>query len=118
LVLPSRSTPRWKEQFGRVLTEAMAVEKPVLGARSGEIPHVVGEGGLLFSENNPVDLRDKLQRLVQDDKLRKTLGQAGRQRVLAHFTQRQVAQQTLDFYRQILAKGGDAARKSSGPGGD
>jgi glycosyltransferase involved in cell wall biosynthesis len=118
LVLPSRSTPRWKEQFGRVLTEAMAVETPVLGARSGEIPHVVGEGGLLFSENNPVDLRDKLQRLVQDDKLRETLGQAGRQRVLAHFTQRQVAQQTVDFYRQILATRSAPARRSSGPEAD
>ena len=38
LVLPSRTTPSWKEQFGRVLIEAMACQVPVVGAASGEIP--------------------------------------------------------------------------------
>jgi glycosyltransferase involved in cell wall biosynthesis len=102
LVLPSRSTPRWKEQFGRVLTEAMAAEVPVIGARSGEIPHVIGDAGLVFAENNPVDLREKIRRLLQDEKLRRALGQAGRARVLEHFTQRRVAEQTLTFYQEVL----------------
>jgi hypothetical protein len=38
LVLPSRSRPNWKEQFGRVLIEAMACGVPVVGAACGEIP--------------------------------------------------------------------------------
>ena len=40
LVLPSRTTPRWKEQFGRVLTEAMACGDIVIGSNSGEIPRI------------------------------------------------------------------------------
>ncbi|MCS6776735.1 MAG: glycosyltransferase, partial [Chthonomonadaceae bacterium] len=41
LVLPSHTTPRWKEQFGRVLIEAGACGKPVIGSSSGAIPEVV-----------------------------------------------------------------------------
>jgi len=42
LVLPSRSRSFWKEQFGRVLIEAMACGVPVIGSSSGEIPNVIG----------------------------------------------------------------------------
>ena len=45
LALPSRTTPTWKEQFGRVLIEAMACGVPVVGSDSGEIPHVIGDAG-------------------------------------------------------------------------
>ena len=48
LVLPSESTPLWKEQFGHVLIEAMACGVPVVGSDSGAIPEVIGEAGLLF----------------------------------------------------------------------
>src|SRR5690606_10737365 len=43
LVLPSQTIPKWKEQFGRVLVEAMACEVAVVGSDSGEIPNVIGE---------------------------------------------------------------------------
>jgi glycosyltransferase involved in cell wall biosynthesis len=38
LALPSHTTPTWKEQFGRVLVEAMSCGVPVVGSSSGEIP--------------------------------------------------------------------------------
>lgn len=52
LVLPSRSTPEWKEQFGHVLIEAMAMGVPVVGSDSGEIPHVIGREDLVFPEED------------------------------------------------------------------
>ncbi|MGC8786067.1 MAG: glycosyltransferase, partial [Anaerolineae bacterium] len=45
LVLPSLTRRNWKEQFGRVLVEAMACEVPVIGSSSGEIPHLIAEAG-------------------------------------------------------------------------
>jgi glycosyltransferase involved in cell wall biosynthesis len=48
LVLPSRSRSNWKEQFGRVLVDAMACGVPVVGSTCGEIPNVIGEAGLIF----------------------------------------------------------------------
>ena len=41
-VLPSHTTPTWKEQFGRVLVEALWCDVPVVGSDSGEIPWVIG----------------------------------------------------------------------------
>ena len=103
LVLPSRTRPNWKEQFGRVLVEAMACGVPVIGSDSGEIPHVIGDVGLIFPEGQVEVLRAHLARLLNDPDLRADLAQRGRERVLARFTQAQVASQTYRVYRAILA---------------
>ncbi|MBC7224730.1 MAG: glycosyltransferase family 4 protein [Anaerolineae bacterium] len=102
LALPSRTRPNWKEQFGRVLVEAMACGVPVVGAESGEIPHVIGEAGLTFPEGDADALRERLARLQRDPSLRRHLAQAGRERVLAHFTQARIAARTWEVYREVL----------------
>jgi glycosyltransferase involved in cell wall biosynthesis len=102
LVLPSRSVQNWREQFGRVLVEAMACAVPVVGSRSGEIPRVIGDAGLIFPENDAATLTAHLLALQRDPGLRQTLGQRGRERVLRHFTLRSIAGQTLDVYRTVL----------------
>ncbi len=102
LVLASRTRPNWKEQFGRVLVEAMACETAVIGSNSGEIPYVIGDAGLIFAEDDATALHDHLLRLMQSPDERKTFGQKGRQRVLAHYTQAQIAAQTVAVYREMF----------------
>ena len=101
LVLPSRTMPNWKEQFGRVLIEAMACQVVVVGARSGAIPEVIGDAGLTFAEGDHADLRAQIQRLLDNPALRYDLAQQGRQRVLDHYTQSQVAERTVEIYRRV-----------------
>jgi glycosyltransferase involved in cell wall biosynthesis len=101
LVLPSLTRPNWKEQFGRVLIEAMSCGVPVIGSDSGEIPYVIGEGGLIFPEGDARALRSHLERLMADAELREGLGTRGRARVLAHYTQARIAAETVAFYRVI-----------------
>lgn len=103
LALTSRTLPNWKEQFGRVLVEAMACEVAVIGARSGEIPHVIGDAGLIVPEEDIDALRAALLQLMQEDGLRRDLGRRGRQRVLERFTQAQIAAETADVYRSMVA---------------
>lgn len=102
LVLPSLTRPNWKEQFGRALVEAMACGVAVVGSDSGEIPHVIGEAGLLFPEGDARALARALTTLRDDPVRRQELGLRGRQRVLAHFTQARVAAETVSFYRFLL----------------
>jgi glycosyltransferase involved in cell wall biosynthesis len=103
LVLPSRTLPNWKEQFGRVLIEAMACEVAVVGSDSGEIPNVIGDAGFIFPENDAVALREQLHKLLADKELRQEAGRAGRRRVLQHYTQAQVAAQTVAVYHEVMA---------------
>jgi len=104
LVLPSVSLPNWKEQFGRVLIEAMACDVIAVGAHSGAIPEVIGEAGLTFAEGDVEALQGQLQQLLDDVSLRETLRQKGRQRVTDHYTQAAIARNTIEVYRQILGE--------------
>jgi glycosyltransferase involved in cell wall biosynthesis len=103
VVLPSLTTPSWKEQFGRVLIEAMACQVPVVGSDSGEIPNVIGEAGLVVPEGNPKALGEALMQLRCDPALRQELGRRGRERVLAQFTHASVAARTVEVYREVVA---------------
>ena len=103
LTLPSRTRRNWKEQFGRVLIEAMSCETCVVGSDSGEIPNVIGDAGLVFHEGDENELADSLRQLMSDPARRESLGHRGRQRVLDYFTYAKVARDRADFYRQICS---------------
>ncbi len=102
LVLPSRGTPAWIEQFGRVLIEAMACGVPCVGSDSGEISHVLGKAGLVFPEDDAEALGAALARLAASPALRAELAAAGRARVLERFTMAGVAAETAVVYRAVL----------------
>jgi len=114
LVLPSLTRSNWKEQFGRVLIEALACGVPVVGSDSGEIPNVIGEAGLIFAEGDVQALRARLSQLMADPALREELARRGRARVLAHYTQAQVAAKTYQVYRDLLSgkRGNTEARRA------
>ena len=103
LVLPSRTRSNWKEQFGRVLVEAMACETFVVGSNSGEIPKVIGDAGLIFSEGDERELAERLQTLMDNPSIRESLRRHGRQRVLENFTYAKIAADTVSFYRRICS---------------
>jgi glycosyltransferase involved in cell wall biosynthesis len=102
VILPSLTTARWKEQFGRVLIEAMACGVPVVGSDSGEIPAVIGDAGLIVPEGDARALAAALQRVYDDCALRKDLSRRGRLRVLQHFTHARIARLTYDAYLEAM----------------
>ena len=87
-----------------MLVEAMACEVVVVGSDSGEIPHVIGPAGLTFPEDNLQSLHEILFQLLKDETLRRELRQAGRERVLAHYTQNMIAARTVDVYREMMSE--------------
>lgn len=102
LVLPSRTTANWKEQFGRVLIEAMACGVPVIGSSSGEIPHVIGDGGLVFAEGDCHALAGHIRTIIDTPEVYGVMSHRARQRVLQHYTQRALAQQYWQIYQQMM----------------
>jgi glycosyltransferase involved in cell wall biosynthesis len=79
LVLPSRTTPTWSEQFGRVIAEALWCGVPVLGSSSGSIPRMLEltGGGLVFPEGDADSLARQLTRLRGEPALRAQLAKIG-----------------------------------------
>ena len=85
LVLPSITVPFWTEQFGGVLADAMAMRLPVIGSRTGGIPEVIGDAGLIVPEGDADALAAALRRLQSDPALCQQFGERGEKRFHAEF---------------------------------
>lgn len=104
LIVPTRTTNKIREQFGRVIIEAMACGTPVIGSTSGAIPEVIADAGIVFPENNPSVLAAEIRRVIHDRQVLARLALAGRQRVEAHYTWEQVAEKIFSLYCEVLKK--------------
>ncbi len=102
LVIPTQTTETIREQFGRVIIEAMACRVPVIGSTCGAIPEVIGDAGLIFPERNSEILAQKLRQIILNDKLRNDLAYAGRRLVEEKFTWERAAERIFDLYCQVL----------------
>lgn len=110
LVLPSETTYKfktitsagWKEQFGHVIIEAMACGVPVIGSNSGEIPHVIGDAGLVFLEGDYKALAECLLQLIEKPDTKENIGMMGYAKAMAQYTNKALAKQQLEFYEQLI----------------
>jgi glycosyltransferase involved in cell wall biosynthesis len=103
LVIPTETTKRIREQFGRVIIEAMACKVPVIGSTCGAIPEVIGDSGLVFPEGNSEELAAMLRRMILDADLRERLAESGLERV-KQYTWDAVATKTYELYQQALGR--------------
>lgn len=110
LVVPSRTTRKWREQYGRVLIEAMACGVTVVGSSSGEIPNVIGDSGVIFPEGDASALARTLRELWNEPRRSATLSGKGRERAETRFSQRRVAELTAEVYRRIMEGAPDPVR--------
>lgn len=100
LAVPSRTTPTWVEQFGRVAVEAMSAGVPVVASDSGALPDVVGGAGLLVPEGDVGAWRKALVRVCTDRALAARLREAGFDRA-DDCTWERVAQQYGALYDEV-----------------
>jgi glycogen synthase len=111
--------PSVYEPFGIINLEAMACETPVVASAVGGIPEIVvpDETGLLVDVDpsggdtvEPADpegfarrLADAVNGLMADPDRRTAMGEAARTRVEEQFSWRAIAEQTLSFYKELVA---------------
>nr|WP_229890729.1 glycosyltransferase family 4 protein [Streptomyces mashuensis] len=105
--------PSLYEGFSLPAAEAMATGTPLVATTGGAIPEVAGPDGETCLAVPPGDagaLASALGRLLADEGLRRRLGTAGRERVLARFTWRQAAIGTAEHYREAVDRARAARR--------
>jgi glycosyltransferase involved in cell wall biosynthesis len=112
LVVPSRTTDRWKEQFGRVAAEAMAAGVPVVVYDSGALPEVVGDAGIVVPEGNRESLERAVECAIADSD---RLGQLGRDRAWRSYRWGVIAQQMADMYDHVFGSRHDKFQGTSRP---
>jgi glycosyltransferase involved in cell wall biosynthesis len=97
--------PALAEACGRVLLEAMAMAKPVVGTASGGTPEIVKDGvtGILVPPGDPGAMAAALENLLQDPTRAGSMGAAGRERTVAHFSIEAHAEKTMRLYAEALA---------------
>jgi glycosyltransferase involved in cell wall biosynthesis len=97
---------RWEEPFGNVTTEAMMRGTAVVASAVGAQPEIIqaDRTGFLVPPGDVEALSDRLTRLLQSRDLAETMGAAGRDRALTHFSEARRTDQFLALYQQIQAQ--------------
>ena len=102
LALPSRTTTHWKEQFGRVLVEAMGCKVAVVGSDSGAIPEVIGDKHWIFPEGQAGALAVLLDRLAANPIELAAARERGYQHALRTYAVERIAERTLALWRELV----------------
>ena len=92
------------EPFGRVLIEAMSMEKPVIGTQTGGIPEIIENGvtGLLVPPRSPEELAQAIIKILQNPEMARQMGMAGRKRAREHFSIEQYVSKIQEIYKELL----------------
>lgn len=100
LIVPSI----WPEVFGAVGLEAMASSVPVVAFDVGGIPSWLkdSENGFLVPPKDVATLASRIQQLLENRTMAKTMGQCGRQMADAQYTVEQHVSQLMRLYNNLI----------------
>ena len=104
VVVPSE----WEEAFGLATIEAMAASRPVIVTRSGAMPHIVGDAGMVVPKRDPHSLAQAIAKVLSDRVFAHGLGAAGRARVESLYSMDLYVERMLEAYRPFLPDAGVA----------
>jgi len=96
------SVSAWGESFPNVLGEAMACGIPCVATRLGDIPDILGKGGLLIQPKDSEALAEQIIKLIDcGEPGRLKIGLEGRKRIIEHFTIDRIAKAYEDLYEGL-----------------
>ncbi|MEI2578785.1 glycosyltransferase family 4 protein [Scytonema sp. PRP1] len=86
VVVPQRDTLTARAQFPLKLTDGMAMAKPVLSTRVGDIPEILGETGYLVDPSSPEQIAQQIQCIFQDLESANERGSKARARCIEKYS--------------------------------
>jgi glycosyltransferase involved in cell wall biosynthesis len=105
LLVPSLTTPTWKEQFGRICVEALEAGTPVIASDSGSLREVLADCGELMPEGDVNAFAGALRALLCDPGRRADLSQRGRARATERFSWETVSDGFDRMYKRMVKDG-------------
>ncbi|PSN17141.1 glycosyl transferase group 1, partial [filamentous cyanobacterium CCP5] len=103
LVVPQRNTPAAQAQFPLKLTDGMAMAKPVLATRVGDIPEILGETGYLAEPESPGDLAAQINHIFQDYDQALGRGRRARERCIERYSLGTMGQTLTRLVENLVA---------------
>ncbi len=103
---PSFPYEGWEEQFGYSIAEASLCSLPAISTKSGSIDEVLidGKTGLMISPNNVLELKEAMEKLINDSELRKQLGENGRKYIVENFSHQIIAKKLYNLFKKVYGK--------------
>ena len=94
--------PTQQENFGLVFAEAMLCETPIIGTRGTDIWRELEKGGATIAERTPAAFADAIEKITSNPELANTIGEKGRQRMLAWLDSDVVGEQCEKMYQDAI----------------
>lgn len=101
-ILPSVPLRHWREQYGMVLIEAMAMGKPIVTTYSGSIPEVVEDAGLLVPPADHLGLSQAIKHLIENPDARIEIGRKARWIAERKYDAIKVSDKIHGIYQSLL----------------
>lgn len=96
--------PSFYDTFGLVVLEAMAARLPMIGTKVSGTEVLIQDGyNGFFVKHDPQDIAGKIKLLVEDEDLRRKMGENAR-RSASNYTRQEVARRTMEVYQKVLAQ--------------
>lgn len=86
IVVPQRDTPEAQAQFPLKLTDGMAMAKPIIATKVGDIPEIVGDTGYLVDASSPLQIGEQIQLIFDNLTEANTKGMKARSRCIKYYS--------------------------------
>lgn len=113
MVIPSKTTRTWEEQYGMVVVEAMASGLPIIAYKSGALKEVLSSAAYLVREGDIDGLRKAITTLVNNNQLRNRLGTIARRRAEMYFDCEKTKKKYKNLYETFYRNSYQKRRKNN-----
>jgi glycosyltransferase involved in cell wall biosynthesis len=99
IMVPQRNSPAALAQFPLKLTDGMAMAKPIIASRVGDIPDILADTGYLVEPSSPEEIVIQIKTIFEDLEQAQKRGEAARKRCIQYYSLEAMA----DILSEILS---------------